>query len=325
MTYIDKIIKIEYGVENNYIDITNHFNINNILRISKDINLNETFGDPIIGTTKHIKIQLFKNNKIETIYKNKQNNHLEDDIILCLKTDQIPKDIYGVYYICCFGSYYLDIVEEQLTILTNSGLYNDSKKILIFITLYEKDKCNILDEKLTKFDTNNKFQIITSELNLYEKFAINNYKQYIDSDDYYMYYFHTKGITRINEPNSPYHSRRKNLNYYILQNYKLCLQYLKEYDAVGCSLSRYPLLHFSGNFWWTKSSHTYRLPNKINNEYLACEMYICCHEGKFISLDNNTNDISYETLISDDYQKNNHITEDIIDNICHKNLLTSCT
>lgn len=232
------------------------------------------------------------------------------------------KDIFGVYYICCYGEYYLNIVEEQLSVLKNSGLYDITKKIIIFVTLYKNgdntNKTNKLNDIFKTFDLNNKFEIITSELNLFEKFAINNYKKYINSPDYYMYYFHTKGVTRnINvEGETIYHIIRKNLNFYTLTKYKINLELLEKYDVVGCSLSKYPKLHFSGNFWWTKSSHINNLPESINNNYLAPEMYICSYEkGKYISLSNTTNNNCLEeTIVNNESVILKNITESIIDN-----------
>ena len=48
------------------------------------------------------------------------------------------------------------------------------------------------------------------------------------------------------------------LEFFILHNYKTCLEKLDEYDVVGTEYlgppnHRNP--HMSGNFWWTKSSH----------------------------------------------------------------------
>jgi hypothetical protein len=230
------------------------------------------------------------------------------------------KCIYGVYYVCCYGDLYLSIVEEQLEILKKSKLYEKTKKLYIFICLYN-DENHDLKNLFKKFDINNKFELITSHLNLYEKFAINNFRNYIkinETNDYYVYYFHTKGITH-EISDSMFHNRRKNLNYYILIKHRLCLKLLNHYDAVGCTLYRYPKTHFSGNFWWSKSTHIQKLTQTISDSYLAPEMFICsCDNGKYISLSNTTNETHDANRLEENIFTNNElILKNITENILY--------
>ena len=158
------------------------------------------------------------------------------------------RPIYGIYFICCRENY-LDIVNEQLQAMSDSSLYTNIKNLLIFICLYDENSQVKLQQIFNKYDTDKKFILITTPLNLYEKFAINTYKSYIYDELYYVFYFHTKSFTNI----------RQNLNFYTLTKFNISLDLLKEYDCVGCSLSVYPVIHFSGNFWWSKSEHTNKL------------------------------------------------------------------
>jgi hypothetical protein len=229
--------------------------------------------------------------------------------------------IFGVYFICCINNY-LDVVKEQLNIL-NQGLIHITTKLIIFITKYDINTCSELDNILNKY---NKFILIKTSDNLYEKFAINNYKQYINEKDYYLYYFHTKGLKNINDPLLHiFTSRRQILNFYTLSQYKINIKLLDLYDAIGCSLHLYPKRHFSGNFWWSKSSYLLTLEN-INNGYLSPEMYILSNNNcKYISLANDTNNI-----LINNYKFPNEITikknltsQFIIINE-HKNLIHLC-
>ena len=199
--------------------------------------------------------------------------------------------IFGVYFICCIN-HYLDVVKEQLKGL-EQGLINITTKLIIFITKYDKDSCYDLDNILNSYG--DKFILIKTPDNLYEKYAINNYKKYITEKEYYLYYFHTKGLTHPpNEPSSIFYSRRRILNYYTLLRYKINIKLLESYDAVGCSLHLYPKKHFSGNFWWSKSSYLQNLEN-IDHQYLAPEMYILSNNNcKYISLANDTNTSLFE-------------------------------
>jgi hypothetical protein len=231
------------------------------------------------------------------------------------------KPIYGVYFICCINNY-LDVVKEQLLCL-NKGLLTITSKIIIFITNYDEKNCVELDELL---DDCEKFVLIKSRENLFEKYAINNYKNYINDVDYYLYYFHTKGLKNENDPHiSIFSSRRQILNYYTLEMYNVNIELLENYDAVGCSLSLYPKKHFSGNFWWSKSSYL-NLLQDINDKYLSPEMYLLSNEYcKFVSLANDTNQILIDNYIfrdSNSIKKN--ITTDFIVIEEHKNLMFMC-
>lgn len=194
--------------------------------------------------------------------------------------------IFGVYFICCINNY-LDIVKEQLHIL-EKGLLALTTNVIIFITKYDELRCSELDKLLN----NDKFILIKTPDNLYEKYAINNYKKYITPKEYYLYYFHTKGLKEKTDPLfNVFSSRRQILNYYTLLQYNINIKLLNTYDAIGCSLHLYPKKHFSGNFWWSKSSYLDTLHN-INDKYLSPEMYILSNPVcRYVSLANNTNDI----------------------------------
>jgi len=229
--------------------------------------------------------------------------------------------IFGVYFICCINNY-LDVVKEQLCIL-EQGLINITTKVIIFVTKYDKDNCSELDEIFKKY---NKFIIIKSQDNLYEKYAINNYKQYITEKEYYLFYFHTKGLKKKDDPLLHiFTSRRQILNYYTLTQFNINIKLLKIYDAIGCSLHLYPKKHFSGNFWWSKSNYLQNLQN-INEKYLSPEMYILSNNNcKYVSLSNNTNNIlinNYE--FPDEITIEQNLTTQFIVVEEHKKLINLC-
>ena len=222
------------------------------------------------------------------------------------------RNIYGIYFISCINKY-LNVVKEQMNLLINQGLYHGTKQILLFICQFDEEKCKDFVNFMKEIDVDNKCIWITTTENLYEKFAINNYKKYIPDEDYLLYYFHTKGVSRTDDL---FHRRRRILNFYTLKKCELNIELLKKYDVVGCSLSMYPKPHFSGNFWWSKSEYLKNLIEPINNHYLSPEMYICSYEnGKFISLSNSTNNGIVENHIYRvDADIENSITENYINN-----------
>ena len=233
------------------------------------------------------------------------------------------KNIYGIYFICCINNY-LEVVDEQLAIL-NEGLLENTKKLIIFITNYTST-CLELDNIIQKYNINNKFILVKSSENLFEKFAINNYKKYVEDENYYLYYFHTKGLKNKDDPFiNIFSSRRKILNYYTLKTYNINIELLENYDAVGCSLHLYPKKHFSGNFWWSKSSYLNLLQN-INDKYLSPEMYILSNDScKYISLANDTNNFLFENYnFRDEAEILKNINTNFIVIEKHKELMYLC-
>ena len=84
-------------------------------------------------------------------------------------------------------------------------------------------------------------------------------------------------------------------------NYDKCINELQNYDAVGVNLNLVPekyihnattqnfnnSYHYSGNFWWSKSSYIKKLTSKIGDKYLDPELWIGSNDRlpkKFLSL-----------------------------------------
>lgn len=224
----------------------------------------------------HTHYDLYK----KTILPNEYNLELiKHSIKLSLKNQfQKNRNIYGVYFICCAGNYF-QIVKEQINLLLESGLYNESDKILCFICNLDMKKNYDILELLKDYK---KCIIIPSSENLYEKFAINNFKTYIkNTSDYYIYYMHTKSISR---KEKCYSDWRKLCDYFTINKWRLSIKLLQYYDCVGINFKNFPKKHFSGNYWWSKSEHINRLKN-INDAYLSPEMYICSDfKTNYISL-----------------------------------------
>jgi glycosyltransferase involved in cell wall biosynthesis len=181
------------------------------------------------------------------------------------KSNGIEIPIVGLYYIWLGGGY-KSIVQQQLDTLKKSGLYDASSKILCFISGEDKE------HYINYLNTFDKLEIIYSKDNLFEKFALNNYKQYITFEKYNLYYFHSKGTSHSN--NKCIEDWVKYLNYFILGKWKICTELLNYFDCVGCALKQFPKKHYSGNFWWSNSENLNKL-SVIGNGYLDPEMYVC--------------------------------------------------
>jgi hypothetical protein len=97
-----------------------------------------------------------------------------------------------------------------------------------------------------------------------------------DNPDYKILYLHTKGASK-NTLNSQ--SYRLMMEYFVIDRWKECVEYLDNYDCVGqtwiingdtvwsdgsVTKNTEGIGHFSGNFWWTNASYV----NRLDHEYL---------------------------------------------------------
>lgn len=90
-------------------------------------------------------------------------------------------------------------------------------------------------------------------------------------------YFHSKGITRKGAADDwvAY------LEFFVVLNYKKCLEKLSIYDVVGTEYLRNPVHHMSGNFWWTTAAHISKLKlSGPHSEMHAFERFILSSKQK---------------------------------------------
>ena len=215
------------------------------------------------------------------------------------------RSIYGVYFICCIGNY-IDVVKNQISKLIQSGLYDYSDQILCFVCQAKTDCIDLLKKFI-------KIKIVSTTENLYEKFAINNYKEYLDnSKEYYLYYIHSKGVS---QSGKCFEDWRNLCDYFTIEKWRLSIELLEYYDCVGTNLKNFPKKHYSGNFWWSKSEHLNRLKN-VNDGYLSTEMYICSYmKTNYVSI--------YQSYVNHGDTEHspslyNQMTEEeLFDNLCN--------
>jgi hypothetical protein len=77
-------------------------------------------------------------------------------------------------------------------------------------------------------------------------------------DDDYIFYFHTKGASKINTKLYEKESNwRKILNYHLIVRYVDVLKYLKEYNTFSFQLEELEngVDIYSGNFWWSTGKY----------------------------------------------------------------------
>ena len=277
-------MKFHYGTNNKKIDITNivysnYCNENKIIIPEDDSIRAFYFGDPEFGTVKNIYID----NKN---YGSKKINIYEKKILI-------------YFTICCINNF-LEISEHIYNSLKqNNELFNSIYEIRLIIlnakndnllkSFYNYEKINVI----YKFDSNpgNQGEYIT----------MNIIKKHSQTDDFYILYLHSKGVSDRHQTNK----MKKNilswtnyLLYFNINYFEFIYNNLEIFDVIGVQLHgnnsnnyyknfcgiedliskegycgpSWPY-HFSGNFWWSKSEYIKNIRNP-EEKYPAAEFWI---------------------------------------------------
>ena len=139
------------------------------------------------------------------------------------------------------------IIDEQLTLLNE---IKEPFKLTVGLSVSKEsyDYNGLLDKispNIIKYGEN---EFLT--LNLIQQDNI--------EDDDYIFYFHTKGASKINTSLYELESNwRKNLNYYLITKYTEVIRNLKEYNTFGYQLEELDngINIYSGNFWWATGKY----------------------------------------------------------------------
>jgi beta-1,4-mannosyl-glycoprotein beta-1,4-N-acetylglucosaminyltransferase len=235
--------------------------------IDDKINNNEDLFNRNYVPIKYIKIN--ENDNLPPLYNKYLLNYVENNDL------NINVPIYIYFHICCINNW-KQIFSNLMFKIKNSGLYNIITEIRCVI-LGEYDN-SINDEKI-----NILFQ--SPNIELYEKITINHlFNDCINNkDEFYVLYIHTKGVGGRCEKNV--YDWVEYLSYFNIYNFNTCLNELSNYSAIGVNLisGDYPL-HFSGNFWWSKSSHICKLQLINDNFYNSPEFWITSINENYKSL-----------------------------------------
>ena len=118
-------------------------------------------------------------------------------------------------------------------------------------------------------------------------------------------YLHTKGISYpIGTP--IYDNVQDWINYmlyFLLNKHETCIKMLKEYDTVGVNFIENPNHHWSGNYWWSLSSHISKLDvNKLVHKHDAEWWCLSIPDIKLFELHNSMVDHYKSPYKSDKYK-----------------------
>lgn len=155
----------------------------------------------------------------------------------------------GFFHIATIGNY-KSVIEEIFNSICESGI------------LLEINQLNICIVGNGDVNIKNNEKIIIhrlGDIGLYEFPTLQILENTAQISDDNLFYIHTKGVGT--ENNECIDDWRKYMIYFIIKKYKKCNEELdKGFDVVGVDWRNEPVGHFSGNFWWTKSSYIKSLP-----------------------------------------------------------------
>lgn len=228
--------------------------------------------------------------------------------------------IYGIYFVALMFDNWFEIVNDQIKTLSMSSLFEKTEKLYVRV-FYQKDT-DVEEFKKLIHDLGKKIVVSYTNQNEYEYGALKIIKNLSKNENFYCYYLHSKGVS-LTENTYKRHkleidyklmtesikSWRKYMEYFLINEHEKCINSLNsDFDVCGVQLRSTPrtnFLHFSGNFWWTKSDYVKKLPEiedlDIDNRNLA-EFWIGYGNGKYKNL-YSTKQAGYRQVITEDYKK----------------------
>lgn len=199
---------------------------------------------------------------------------------------------YHIYLPEDTGSWYYLFLDQILTIM-NSGLYDEIEKMYVVcigsreqIEMFHGicgtfKKVEILDNYL-KEDSEEDLSLQRTSRVDYQKSDIldevqtlKRLEEHAHREDAYFLYLHSKAITspwrmrqeKIYQPFINTYLWRKFLEWGCVEHWKLCTDNLETHDCAGVNFNSWPAPHYSGNFWWSKSSYIRKLPPITNDDW----------------------------------------------------------
>lgn len=217
--------------------------------------------------------------------------------------DTKDKNIYGVYHVFCVNAWKA-LVREQLDAVQKAGLMAKTDKLYISCIYNKGGERKELEQIVASYTV--PFEIISAlpmDNNLFEFPALEFVHGLAKTEDFYAYYFHTKGVSYTKERAVDYPTHkldklnrcskawRKMMEHFIFAKHQAALNVLKQYDAYGCKyddpvVPPYHYKYYAGNFWWSKASYLRTLPNitaeERKNRYWA-ENWLLVNAKKIFS------------------------------------------
>lgn len=159
--------------------------------------------------------------------------------------------IFGFYHICTINRWQ-SIVESQVKIIAESGLYDKTKQIFVTITGPNHQDVVLPD----------KYKIVhqAEDKTKFERLALNYMLNFCKSLvlPAKIWYIHSKGVKFDLSDTVQYNpvlAWRQYMEYFVIEQHSRCIEALTTHNACGVNLRGWPSMHFSGNFWWANSDY----------------------------------------------------------------------
>jgi len=205
--------------------------------------------------------------------------------------------IYIYFHICCINNWRI-VVDNLFKAISESGLYEKVTEI----------RCGVLGQNINQdlshpLFKNEKVKIMyhSTDVLAFERPTLTRLYEHSITDDFSVLYIHSKGV-RHNGQNPCIEDWVNYLTYFNITRFHNCLSNLNHCDVVSVNLQHEPYTHFSGNFWWSRSSYIKKLNPTIEASYNGPEFWITqAGGGLFHSMFNSHVNHYNERFTSDKY------------------------
>lgn len=247
--------KFLYGVEGKYKNVTflvKKYFLKNGKYEFKNVYYNAYFGDHVFGAEKHLRIE-----HEGDFFFVKENS----DFILDTRKIDEKKKINIVYFINVYVSpiFYKNLIIWQFSDLRKSGILDEEDTCLYI------EACTNMPQEFSdlikSLNLPNKIVITFHSENNHEYYGIRRVWELRDSEDSYILYFHSKGITRLAIKGRD-NIETELLNPTVIIEWRRNLRILNIFDSVykvGLCTNRYVWY----NFFWVKPEYLNNLEEPI--------------------------------------------------------------
>lgn len=185
-------------------------------------------------------------------------------------------EIYVIYHVATLNNW-KDIVEEQMALLESSALLENADALIVN---YVGEETHEIDRIFADRPYAYKTEVIhaSNDIRLCEFPSICKVKEVAnDHPDSLILYIHSKGVTHWKKsPEEAVTCWRRYMQYFLVENWRTCVEQLQEYDICGVEWRGRPP-HFSGNFWWATAKYLNTCPMLGEPSYEKrwdCEFFI---------------------------------------------------
>ena len=161
------------------------------------------------------------------------------------------------------------IINRQFDKIKKSGLLDRCNAIYI-------GYASTIDFPLKHIITHPKVKIIAHKVSGNEGVTTTCLKQFCDNKhtENLILYIHNRGMSH--DEDSPSEDWTLMMEYFVVENWRTSIHVLKDKYTCGCEMWCFEsTFHYSGNFWWSRSSYIKLLPfPSFHNRHTEAELWV---------------------------------------------------